>query len=964
MSLGISVTRPAAKAMAAGSLLWARLLKTWTARRALMLGLLLPFLADSVWLLADRRGLFGAGVGVAIRELCIIAALLGFLLLNTRILRQIDLEWRRTTDSLKVAQDSLQFWVEEQARIDEELRDSDRRYRFLADAMPQIVWTARPDGNTEYTNRRWSDYTGQPLEESSQWGWASAIHPVDLDLCSARWTVALESGERHEIEYRIRRFDGEYRWHLCRADPMRDETGAIVRWFGTCTDIDDQKRVEAELRSSQDGLSDRVSERTAELEAANHALVLEVAERKLAEEAAQSASRAKGEFLANMSHEIRTPMNGILGMTELALGTSLSATQREYLGLVVSSADSLLTVINDILDFSKIEAGKLDLDPVPFSLRDAVTDTLRSLSLRAHDKGLELLCRIAPDVPRSVIGDLGRLRQILFNLVGNAIKFTEVGEVVVAVSVVAEKEPGDTLDSTRLRVSVSDTGIGIPVDKRASIFAAFEQADGSTTRKYGGTGLGLAISSKLVALMGGTIVVEEVPGGGSLFRFEVRLGGEIDRRGDDPSANPVALEGLRVLMVDDNQTNRWIMEELLTQWGCRPLAVSAGAEALSEISEALDRGEPYAVVIVDRLMPGMDGLELAGRLRAWESAASGGGPHLKILMLTSGGFDQPDRPELKQLDGWLNKPVRQSELLNRLVDLLVPPQLACDPPGGANDPIGPGEKTHGCPSTVTQRLQILLAEDHPINQRVATRMLEDLGHRVTVAGNGRIAVEAAASGDFDLVLMDVQMPEMDGFEALAATRRQEATKTEAAIDRGESAPPHLPIIALTAHAMSGDRERCLNAGFDDYLSKPVHAAKLRDILARFFPDLPPVAGLQPQADRPESPRFNRRAALEAMGDDEALLDEVIRLFLDETPRLLDQIDEATDLEDHATLTHLAHTLAGVASNFGPNIVTVAARRVEELAKAGAGQSVCKAAIDHLDLAFEQFQAVLPVRVDA
>ena len=358
---------------------------------------------------------------------------------------------------------------------------------------------------------------------------------------------------------------------------MRDETGAIVRWFGTCTDIDDHKRVETELRSSREGLADRVSERTAELEAANRALVAEVAERKLAEEAATAASRAKGEFLANMSHEIRTPMNGILGMTELALSTSLSTTQREYLGLVASSADSLLTVINDILDFSKIEAGKLELDPVPFSIRDAVTDTLRSLALRAHDKRLELLCRIAPEVPRSVVGDPGRLRQILVNLIGNAIKFTERGEVVVSVSV-AEKsrdDPPDVDASTfRLRISVSDTGIGIPVDKRASIFAAFEQADGSTTRKYGGTGLGLAISSKLVALMGGSIVVEDNPGGGSLFQFEASF--DVDPQLDIPPVDPAAIRGLRVLVVDDNQTNRRILREVLTQWGCRPVAVAGG----------------------------------------------------------------------------------------------------------------------------------------------------------------------------------------------------------------------------------------------------------------------------------------------------------------------------------------------------------------------------------------------------
>jgi len=485
----------------------------WVTRRVLLVGVLLPFLVDGGLLVVGRPGLFGDGVGMAVRELTITVTLLGFLLANSRTLRRIDSERWRANHSLREARESLQVWVDEQARIEAELRDSERRYRFLADAMPQIVWTNPPDGTSEYFNRRWTDYTGLSLEESKEWGWTRVLHPDDLDHCLLRWSTALATGELYEIEYRFRRADGVYRWHLGRADPMRDEHGRIVRWFGTCTDIDDQKRVEAELRRSQEGLAERISERTAALETANHALVAEVAERKLAEEAAQAASRAKGEFLANMSHEIRTPMNGILGMTELALGTSLSPTQREYLQIVASSADALLTVINDILDFSKIEAGKLELDPVSFAVRDALTDTLRSLALRAHDKGLELACRVAPDVPRSVVGDSGRLRQILVNLVGNAIKFTARGEVVVAVS---RDEPDGAPDSTtRLWFTVSDTGIGIPPHKREAIFAPFEQADGSTTRRYGGTGLGLAISSELVALMGARSASRKPPAAGA-----------------------------------------------------------------------------------------------------------------------------------------------------------------------------------------------------------------------------------------------------------------------------------------------------------------------------------------------------------------------------------------------------------------------------------------------------------------
>ena len=911
----------------------------WGSRRLVMVVLLAPFLVDGGLILLGRGGLFGVGPGVAVREVGIVAALVGFLLVNTRTLRRIDQERRQATESLQVRS-------QEQARTEEELRESERRYRFLTDAVPQMVWTARADGATDYFNQRWFDYTGQTLEESRGWGWMPVIHPEDLDRCTRRWMQAFQSGERYEIEYRFRRFDGEYRWQLGRADPMRDETGAVVHWFGTCTDIDDQKRVEAELRSTQDGLSDRIAERTAALETANLALVAEVAERKLAEEAAQAASQAKGEFLANMSHEIRTPMNGILGMTELTLGTDLSPTQREYLGIVASSADALLTVINDILDFSKIEAGKLELDPILFPLRDTITDTLRSLALRANDKGLELACRIAPEVPDAVVGDPGRLRQILVNLVGNAIKFTERGEVVVTVALAPDAEPA----AIRLRFAVSDTGIGIPASKRAAIFAPFEQADGSTTRKHGGTGLGLSISSKLVNLMGGAITVDANPDGGSRFAFEARFDAVADLPSGVTEPDPTTLHGRAVLVVDDNATNRRILLELLLQWGCRPVAVTGADQARAEVEARLARDDPFAVVLLDHMMPGMDGRELADSLRSWEAGLAENGPRLKLVMLTSGGRDAGSRPEGGPLDAWLAKPVRQSELFDTLVHLLDPAGEVCRlEPDQTQATMAEAARPAARPMPGGLRpLTILLAEDHPINQRVATRMIEDLGHHVTVVGNGRLAVEASASGRFDLVLMDVQMPELDGFEALAAIRGRELLAAEAAADRGEPTAPPLPIVALTAHAMTGDRARCLAAGFDDYLSKPVHAARLREILDRFLAAVPPEP----------IDHFDRRSAVDAMGGDEALLDEVIRLFLDDTPRLLAQIHAAIEVGDQPALIRLGHTVAGVASNFGPNPVVTAARQVEDLAKTCAGVSATGVAASHLDRAFNHFQAEL------
>ncbi|HRK94676.1 MAG TPA: response regulator, partial [Rhodospirillales bacterium] len=576
-----------------------------------------------------------------------------------------------------------------------------------------------------------------------------------------------------------------------------DELGTLIDHFNAM--LAEIEKRDAVLARHRDELEREVAVRTAEL----RSMVEDLAR---ARDAAEDASRAKSQFLANMSHEIRTPMNGVLGMAELLAGTSLNERQRRFTQTIRASAEALLSIINDILDFSKIEAGKMELSAAAFDLRDLAEDVSEFCAESAHRKGLEIACCLPPDLPRSFVGDAGRLRQVLVNLIGNAIKFTTVGEVSLRVAVLEEAG-----EDAVIEFAVRDTGIGIRPEQLPRIFESFRQADGSTTRRFGGTGLGLTISKQLVELMGGQIRVASTLGKGSTFRFTVRLQRIPEQQ--RPAVTP-SIAGARVLIVDDNATNREILEHQLSRWRVDHESAADGPQALTRLADASRRGRPFEMVVLDHHMPGMDGIEVARRIRHTSEHDP-----MRLMMLSSVS-DQIDANELAAVGvaACLNKPVRQSALYNALVTAF-----------GSGRPLEAGRTEgpagHGSVHEVAFSGHVLLAEDNVVNQEVAVNMLEALNCRVTVAGNGVEALAALERGRFDLVLMDCQMPELDGFATTMEIRRREAA--------AGSSPR--PILALTANAMEGDRERCIEAGMDDYLSKPFTREALAAMLSRYLP---------------------------------------------------------------------------------------------------------------------------------
>ena len=821
----------------------------------------------------------------------------------------------RTLGTLGISRD-----ITKRKRAEETLRESEEKYRTLAEKANEAIYIAQ-DGVFVFVNRKMTELVGVPAGELEGRPFLDFIFSEDRELVGANYEKRIAGAEIADAyDFRLIGSGGASIWVFLSA--------AVIEWNGRpatlnlLSDVTARKQAEAALEQTNRALA----EATARAEAAN---------------------RAKSEFLANMSHEIRTPMNGVIGMTDLLLDTDLDEDQHHYAATVRSSADSLLALLNDILDFSKIEAGKLDLETLDFDVRALLDDFSEPMALRAQDKGLEFICAAAPDVPSNLSGDPGRLRQVLLNLAGNALKFTHKGEIAVRVSLVSETDA-----EVLLRFSVKDTGIGIPADKQDLMFQEFTQADASTTRRYGGTGLGLAISKQLAGIMGGEIGLVSEEGLGSEFWFTARF---LKQVGTAPNLPPsVQLRGAHILVVDDSPTNREILVAQLNAWGTRSEEAPDGPRALLALERARDAGDPFAAVILDMQMPGMDGEGVARAIKSDLTLAQ-----TILVMMTSIG-QRGDARHMQDLGfaGYLVKPARQSDLFDCLAAVLAGAAVA--------RPVRPIVTRHAIREMRRGARRILLAEDNITNQQVALGILRKLGLQADAVVNGAEAIAALESVAYDLVLMDVQMPQMDGFEATSHIR-----DPHSAVRNHE-----IPIVAMTAHAMQGDRQRCLDAGMNDYVTKPVSPQALAETLARWLPaedaagptgaSAKPVAARRraaaPAAAEPETPVFDRSGLLARLMDDEDLARSVVVGFLEDLPNRIEALRRYLDAGDADGTARQAHTIKGASANVGGDSLKAVAAEMEKAALAGDLGDV-KARLQQLESGFARLRGSMRDFID-
>jgi len=760
--------------------------------------------------------------------------------------------------------------VTERVKRDAELRRSEERFRTLSAVAPVGIVLMDEEGKFTYVNGQYLRMTGLTEEEALANAWRTVIHPDDFERLERTRNESIAHKLDYTMSYRYMRRDGSVVWAQSIARGFQQKDGGRQGYVVVIQDVTERHLAEQRLRNAKD--------------------------------AAEAANRAKSEFLANMSHEIRTPMNGILGMTELALDTELQPEQREYLGMVRSSAEALLAIINDILDFSKIEAGKMELEETTFSLEDCIEEAFGPLGIRALKKGLDLTWTTEGRIPGALKGDPTRLRQVLINLVGNAIKFTKQGEV----SVTASRAPSEG-SRAAIHFVVSDTGIGIAPEKHQQIFDAFSQADSSTTREFGGTGLGLSISARLVHLMGGRIELQSIPGRGSKFSFTVNF--EVANEAP-PSYHQVAdLKDKAVLVVDDNETNRRLLEKLLLAWGMKPVLATDGIEGIEEYQKRVNRDETYPLVLLDVNMPQMDGYEVAAKLREIAPAK-----RTAIVVLSSSlSVPTHSSPQQLQIGRKLSKPIRRAELHEAIVSVL----------SSGSERSGPAQQDV---QAAAKRLRLLLVEDNTVNQKLAIRLLEKMGHHVQLAVNGREAVDMTISTQFDLILMDLQMPVMGGLEATQKIREREL-----------NSGGRTPIVAMTAHAMKGDQEKCFEAGMDGYVSKPIRTELLKYEITRLTlkgQGAQPMNAAQNESNSDGNAAVNLPELLSRVENDWDLLRELAGIFHEEFPRYTDALRLAIQDGNLEQAREAAHALKGMLANLAAARPAAAASELEQLAKSG------------------------------